>query len=113
MQGFRAMVFDSFQNDTATLKAFGRDFGGNASVVLTFDVKCDVQFQVKRTTNSAGEEINTFATAFITPKPELDKLPTYDQWQFEYDGVQYQVERFKRVRYPASSAISHYELELR
>jgi len=107
------MAFDSFQNDTATLKSFGRDFGGNATVLATIQVKCDVQFEVKRITNSAGEEINTFATAYITPSAAIDNISTYDQWQFEYDGVQYQVERFKRVRYPASSAISHYELELR
>jgi hypothetical protein len=107
------MEFNSFQNDSAILKRIALDFGGNPSVQQSITVKCDVQFQVKRTTNNDGEEIVTVATAFVTPQPSLTALDTNKQWQFEYDGQTYQVERYRRVRFPASPAVSHYELDLR
>lgn len=107
------MVFNSFQNDTATLQRLALDFGGNKTVQQSISVKCDVQFQVKRTTNSDGEEITTVATAFVSPLPSLTALSAHKQWQFVYQGVTYQVERYRRVRFPASPAVSHYELDLR
>jgi hypothetical protein len=107
------MVFKSFQNDTAIITQFKRDFGGNEVLESDIEVQCDVQFQVKRTTNSDGEQITTVATAFVTPTPKLELLDRQKQWHFEYDGEVYQVERYRRVRYPASPAISHYEFDLR
>lgn len=107
------MEFNSFQNDTAKLIQFGLDFGGNKATIKSIDVQCDVQFEVKRITNSSGEEVTTFAKVFVSPNTKLNNLNTNDTWLFDYKDEQYTVERFMRVRYPGSSAISHYELMLK
>jgi hypothetical protein len=107
------MAFSKFQNDTATLRQMQTDFAGNMSANEAITIRCDVQYEVKRMTNREGEQVTTVATVFATPTPELDALQLNDKWIFEYSDETYNVERFQRVRYPASSAISHYQIYLR
>lgn len=107
------MAFNSFQNDSGELKRIGTDFAGNIATLQTVPIRCDVQFEVKRMTSREGEEITTLATVFATPTTALDTLQTNAKWQFDYSGTTYTVERFMRVRFPASPAISHYQFYLR
>lgn len=107
------MAFNSFQNDTGTLRQIGTDFAGNIETFQSITIKCDVQFEVKRMTSREGEDITTLATVFVTPSSSINSLQTNAKWQFDYSGETYTVERFMRVRFPASSAISHYQFYLR
>lgn len=107
------MVFNGFQNDTATLKRFSLDFGGNKAEMQVIKVSCDVQWEVRRITNSAGEEITTVAKVFISPSNALNNVNLTARWVLDYNGSEYGVERFSRVRFPASPAVSHYELLLK
>lgn len=107
------MEFNSFQNDTATLNQFMLDDNGNMGTIKSISIRCDVQFEVRRITNNQGEQVTTTAKVFATPTPQLDKVNTYGSWTLLYKGETYTVERFMRVRYPASSAISHYEIYLK
>lgn len=110
---FSTMAFNSFQNDTGTLKQIGNDFAGNITTLESLSISCDVQFEVKRMTSREGESITTVAIVFATPTIALDALQLNASWQFDYSGDTYTVERFQRVRFPASPAISHYQFYLR
>ena len=107
------MAFKTFQNDTGTLKQIDTDFAGNIAPIQSISIECDVQFEVKRMTSREGEQITTLATVFATPTDQLNSLQINAKWQFEYADETYTVERFMRVRYPASPAISHYQFYLR
>src|SRR5690625_2667141 len=110
------MAFDSFQNDTATLKRYGRDIAGDPVLIESIPVECDVQLGNKRVVSRDGEEVTTTARVYVTPNAALLEKTVAEllgQGKLEYEGREKDVEVFDRVRAPGADKIDHYLLRLR
>lgn len=110
------MEFDDFQNDTGNLRRYDLDFSGSPSIAEDIPVELDVQFENRRSYNREGEQIDSTASAYVTPNNALNSKSVSElnkDWRLLYDGEEIQVERIHRVRKPAQNVIDHYRLVLR
>jgi hypothetical protein len=111
------MAFDSFQNDSATLKRYDVNYKGELTVAQSIAVSCDVQLHSRRSVDGNGEEFTTSAIVFITPTDTLEAVTienlTKKTWRLDYQSVESPVGNIRRVRKPGKDKISHYELELK
>lgn len=106
--------FSEFTNQTATMKRIETDGAGDPSVVDSFSVQCDPSFEFRRIVTRQNEEITARGPIIVNPDARInDHYPGHTNWQFEFEGVSYNVENMERVTQIGSLKPDHYSLHVR
>ena len=108
MLKYRVMEFDEFQTETGTLKKMQTDYTGDVTVADSFMVTCYFEFGSKRVAGPDGVEVTARGMVFVDPHPSFDR--SHRNWNFTFEGIDYDVISYDRIKDIGNNEISHYEL---